>query len=135
MSKALAGSLDAVLESEAYKRFYMHRTSHWLGRDVHDAGDYKDGGEWKRLAPGMVLTIEPGCYVRPADDVPPTFWNIGVRIEDDILVTRTGHEFLSEVPKDINDCLIASDDQGNTRCVDGRPAVRIRIVRYDVLMR
>ena len=98
----LAGSLDAVLESEAYKRFYMHRTSHWLGRDVHDAGDYKDGGEWKRLAPGMVLTIEPGCYVRPAENIPPAFWNIGVRIEDDVAVTAGGCEVLtSEAPKTV----------------------------------
>ena len=59
------GSLDAVLEKEDYKRFYMHRTGHWLGLDVHDAGDYKEGGEWKPLQPGMTLTVEPGCYVRP----------------------------------------------------------------------
>ena len=89
------GSLDAVLEKEDYKRFYMHRTGHWLGLDVHDAGDYKEAGEWKPLRPGMTLTVEPGCYVRPAESVPERFWNIGVRIEDDALVTATGCEILT----------------------------------------
>jgi Xaa-Pro aminopeptidase len=89
------GTLDAVLEKEDYKRFYMHRTGHWLGLDVHDAGDYKEAGEWKPLRPGMTLTVEPGCYVRPAESVPERFWNIGVRIEDDALVTATGCEILT----------------------------------------
>jgi Xaa-Pro aminopeptidase len=102
--KLLHGSLDGVIESEAYKRFYMHRTSHWLGIDVHDAGDYKDGERWKALAPGMMLTVEPGCYVRPADDVPEAFWNIGVRIEDDALVTASGCEiFTATAPKKVAD--------------------------------
>ena len=102
--KLLTGSLDAVLESESYKRFFMHRTSHWLGKDVHDAGEYKEGEHWAPLAAGMVLTIEPGCYVRPADDVPPAFWNIGVRIEDDALVTATGCEVITvAAPKKIAD--------------------------------
>jgi Xaa-Pro aminopeptidase len=82
----------------------MHRTSHWLGIDVHDAGDYKDGERWKALAPGMMLTVEPGCYVRPADDVPEAFWNIGVRIEDDALVTASGCEiFTATAPKKVAD--------------------------------
>src|SRR6185369_17136904 len=68
--KLLSGSLDEVLEKETYKRFYMHRTGHWLGLDVHDAGDYKRAGKWRTLAPGMVLTVEPGLYIRAADDVP-----------------------------------------------------------------
>ncbi len=89
------GTLDTVLEKEEYKRFYMHRTGHWLGLDVHDAGDYKEGGDWKALRPGMTLTVEPGCYVRPAEDVPERFWNIGVRIEDDALVTAAGCEILT----------------------------------------
>jgi Xaa-Pro aminopeptidase len=89
------GPLDAVLEKEDYKRFYMHRTGHWLGLDVHDAGDYKEAGEWKPLRPGMTLTVEPGCYVRPAENVPERFWNIGVRIEDDALVTPEGCEVLT----------------------------------------
>ena len=98
------GSLDKVLESGDYKRFYMHRTGHWLGLDVHDAGDYKRDGKWRELKPGMVLTVEPGCYVRPAKDVPQKFWNIGVRIEDDVLVTAKGREVLtSAAPKKIED--------------------------------
>ncbi|MBX9848186.1 MAG: Xaa-Pro aminopeptidase [Rhodocyclaceae bacterium] len=102
--KLLQGSLDSVLEQESYKRFYMHRTGHWLGLDVHDAGDYKDGEDWKKLAPGMMLTIEPGCYIRPADDVPVAFHNIGIRIEDDALVTPTGCDIITEAtPKTIAD--------------------------------
>ncbi len=153
----LAGSLDGVIESGAYRRFYMHRTSHWLGRDVHDCGDYREplegahepatGGKgsakgagraaaklaaaartaaktvaktaartaasaaktaaagaperpWRRLVPGMVLTLEPGIYVRAADDVPARFHDIGIRIEDDALVTARGCEILTaDVPK------------------------------------
>ncbi|MCK9386921.1 MAG: aminopeptidase P N-terminal domain-containing protein [Sulfuritalea sp.] len=102
--KLLPGSLDAVIESESYKRFFMHRTSHWLGKDVHDAGEYKEGEHWALLLPGMVLTVEPGCYIRPADDVPEAFWNVGVRIEDDALVTDEGCEILSAAaPKEIAD--------------------------------
>lgn len=90
------GSVDEVLESEDYKRFYMHRTGHWLGMDVHDVGEYKQKGEWRELQPGMVLTVEPGCYIRPADNVSEDFWNIGIRIEDDVVVTPAGHEILTE---------------------------------------
>lgn len=98
------GSPDAVIETEAYKRFYMHRTGHWLGLDVHDAGEYKQAGQWRELIPGMTLTVEPGCYIRPAEDVPPHFWNIGVRIEDDVAVTPTGHEILTRAaPKSITE--------------------------------
>ncbi len=93
--KLLHGSVDGIIESESYKRFYMHRTSHWLGLDVHDVGSYKDGELWKPLVPGMMLTVEPGCYIRPADDVPQDFWNIGVRIEDDALVTAEGCEIIT----------------------------------------
>jgi len=94
------GPLDALLESGDYKRFYMHRTGHWLGRDVHDCGDYKKDGAWRPLQPGMVLTVEPGFYIRAADDVPEEFRNIGVRIEDDVLVTAAGCEVLTAgVPK------------------------------------
>ncbi|MBI2319307.1 MAG: Xaa-Pro dipeptidase, partial [Betaproteobacteria bacterium] len=89
------GPADKVIETEDYKRFYMHRTGHWLGLDVHDAGEYKVGGEWRALEPGMTLTVEPGCYIRPAEDVPRHFWNIGVRIEDDALVTPGGCEILT----------------------------------------
>ena len=98
------GSADGVIESGDYRRFYMHRTGHWLGMDVHDAGDYKRNGEWLRLEPGMVLTVEPGCYVRPAEGVPEQFWNIGVRIEDDALVTSSGCEIItSAAPKNVDD--------------------------------
>lgn len=90
------GSHDEVLEKGSYRQFYMHRTGHWLGLDVHDAGEYKDQqGEWRMLEPGMTLTVEPGCYVRPAENVPEHFWNIGIRIEDDVLVTPEGCEVLT----------------------------------------
>ncbi|MDD5247333.1 MAG: aminopeptidase P N-terminal domain-containing protein, partial [Rhodocyclaceae bacterium] len=102
--KLLEGSVDAVIETEGYKRFYMHRTSHWMGLDVHDAGEYKSGDTWRALQSGMVLTVEPGCYIRPAADVPQAFWNIGVRIEDDVLVTVDGAEVLTrDAPKKIVD--------------------------------
>lgn len=97
----IAGSLDAALEGGAYQRFYMHRTGHWLGMDVHDVGSYREPAAspgqrpWRKLVPGMVLTIEPGIYVRPSDDVPETFWNIGIRIEDDAIVTEDGPEIIT----------------------------------------
>ena len=95
--KLCKGSKDKVLENGDYRQFYMHRTGHWLGLDVHDAGEYKDKkGKWAKLQAGHVLTVEPGCYVRPADKVPKHFWNIGIRIEDDVLVTKTGNEVLTK---------------------------------------
>jgi Xaa-Pro aminopeptidase len=98
--KLLSGSVDGLIESGAHKRFYMHRTGHWLGMDVHDVGDYKLDGQWRMLEPGMVLTIEPGLYFKPHRDVAKKWWNIGVRIEDDVLVTETGREILSkDAPK------------------------------------
>lgn len=99
--KLLQGSVDSLIESEAYKRFYMHRTSHWLGLDVHDAGDYKEGESWAKLAPGMVLTVEPGFYIRPAEDIPADLAGIGIRIEDDVLVTDAGHEVYTTAPKTV----------------------------------
>jgi Xaa-Pro aminopeptidase len=102
--KLIPGTLDEALEKESYKRFYMHRTGHWLGLDVHDAGDYKRAGEWRTLAPGMVLTVEPGLYIRAADDVPQALRNIGVRIEDDVLITESGYEVLTaEATKTVDD--------------------------------
>ena len=102
--KLLSGNLDTVLEKELYKRFYMHRTGHWLGLDVHDAGEYKREGKWRPLAPGMVLTVEPGLYIRSAADVPERLRDIGVRIEDDVLVREGGCEVLTaEAPKRIDD--------------------------------
>lgn len=97
-----AGTVDSVLESEAYKRYYMHRTGHWLGMDVHDVGSYKLEGQWRPLQPGMALTVEPGCYIRAADDVPRELWDIGIRIEDDIAITEQGCEVLTAaVPKSV----------------------------------
>jgi Xaa-Pro aminopeptidase len=102
--KLCRGSVEAVLKNESYRQFYMHRTGHWLGLDVHDAGDYKQEGKWVKLRPGMVLTVEPGCYIRPAPKVPKAFWNIGVRIEDDVLVTAKGREILTaSCPKTVRD--------------------------------
>jgi Xaa-Pro aminopeptidase len=102
--KLLKGSLAEVLESESYKQFYMHRTGHWLGLDVHDAGDYKVDGAWRPLVPGMVLTVEPGCYVRPGAGVPKEFEYIGVRIEDDVVVTAAGAEVITHLaPKRVSD--------------------------------
>ncbi len=82
----------------------MHRTGHWLGLDVHDAGEYKREGEWRQLEPGMALTVEPGCYVRPADGVPKQFWDIGIRIEDDAVVTASGCEIITAAaPKTVDE--------------------------------
>jgi len=102
--KLCEGTLDGVLESGAYKQFYMHRAGHWLGLDVHDVGLYRVDGESRSLESGMVLTVEPGCYIRPADKVPEEFWDIGVRIEDDVLVTATGNDNLTaSTPKTVAD--------------------------------
>ena len=112
LSAAKHGTVDDVLASGAYRQFYMHRTGHWMGMDVHDCGDYTEPGSTPReeknalgqrvmkkpsriLRAGMVLTIEPGLYVRPAKGVPKPFWNIGIRIEDDALVTAKGCELLT----------------------------------------
>jgi len=112
LDRNAVGDVDAVIESAAYRRFYMHGTGHWLGRDVHDVGDYQSADEapvpqpdWlggtvvrkpsRRLEPGMVLTIEPGLYVRPGEGVPERYWNIGIRIEDDAVVTADGCELIS----------------------------------------
>lgn len=99
----LKGRLTTLIKDEAYRRFYMHRTGHWLGMDVHDVGDYKIGDEWRVLEPGMVLTVEPGLYI-PAGSkgVAKKWWNIGIRIEDDVRVTRSGHDVLSkDAPKTV----------------------------------
>jgi len=112
LAKAKHGSVDDVLASGAYRQFYMHRTGHWMGMDVHDCGDYTEPGSAPQpekdatgqtvmrklsriLKPGMVLTVEPGLYVRPAKGVPKKFWDIGIRIEDDALVTAQSCELLT----------------------------------------
>lgn len=99
----LKGRVSKLIKDEAYKRFYMHRTGHWLGMDVHDVGDYKTDGQWRPLEPGMVLTVEPGLYIsRTCEDVDPIWRGIGIRIEDDVLVTKHGCEVLTaDVPKSV----------------------------------
>ena len=101
----LAGEPDALIRDGAYRRFYMHRTGHWLGMDVHDVGDYQIDGDWRPLAPGMVLTVEPGLYVAPDDDsVDPAWRGIGIRIEDDVLVTADGCRVLTAAcPKTVEE--------------------------------
>jgi Xaa-Pro aminopeptidase len=101
----LKGRVPTLIKNGDYRRFYMHRTGHWLGMDVHDVGDYKVGDEWRILEPGMVLTIEPGLYVAPGSrGVPKKWWGTGVRIEDDVLVTAGGADVLSaDAPKDPDD--------------------------------
>ena len=99
----LKGRVSTLIKDRAYAKYYMHRTGHWLGMDVHDVGDYKVGGDWRMLEPGMVLTVEPGLYL-PAGSkgLAKKWWNIGVRIEDDVLVTKGGHDVLSkDIPKTV----------------------------------
>jgi Xaa-Pro aminopeptidase len=112
LDRAKVGDLDAVIRSAAYRQFYMHGTGHWIGRDVHDVGEYVSLGESpceqldgyggtvirkpsRILQPGMAVTLEPGIYVRPAEGVPEKYWNIGIRIEDDAIVTADGCELIS----------------------------------------
>lgn len=101
----LHGDAEELLETDAQLPFTVHKISHWLGLDVHDVGDYQIGDAWRVLEPGMVLTIEPGLYIRPdMKNVPPRFRGIGIRIEDDVLVTRGGAEVLTEaIPRRIDD--------------------------------
>ena len=100
----LSGTLEQVLESNSYTQFYMHRTGHWLGMDVHDVGDYQLDDSWRELEPGMVFTVEPGIYVSPADDVDQRWHNIGIRVEDNVLVKKEGIEILTDAaPKHPDD--------------------------------
>jgi len=97
----LSGKPGRLLKEEAYKPYYMHRTGHWLGMDVHDVGRYKLDGQWRTLEPGMVLTVEPGLYMPATDAVPEPYRLVGIRIEDDVLITEDGNEVLSAAaPKD-----------------------------------
>jgi len=99
--KLLEGRLPTLIRDQAYREFFMHRTGHWIGMDVHDVGDYKVGEEWRQLEAGMVTTVEPGIYISAARSVPKRFRNIGIRIEDDVAVTRSGADVLSKaLPKD-----------------------------------
>ena len=101
----LSGKLEDLIEKEEYTKFYMHRIGHWLGMDVHDVGNYKKKGKWRDLEPGMVLTIEPGVYILDSlKGVDKKWLGIGVRIEDDLLVTNDGNQVLtSHAPKEIQD--------------------------------
>ena len=112
LKRDLVGSLEDVIAKGDYRQFYMHSTGHWLGLDVHDVGDYRDpigtlagpDRPSRQLMPGMVTTVEPGLYVRPGPDVPEAYWNIGIRIEDDVLITEQGHTVLSNAaPKTVAD--------------------------------
>jgi len=119
------GTLDDVLASGSYRRFYMHRTGHWLGMDVHDVGEYRVPGTlpagqegerpWRPLEAGMVVTIEPGIYVRPAEDVPERYWHIGIRIEDDAVVTSGDCELITRgVPVKADEIEALMRDNGGT---------------------
>lgn len=101
----LHGDVDTLIQEEAYKAFYMHRVGHWLGLDVHDVGDYRVGGEWRVLEPGMVMTVEPGIYVAHDNTTVDAKWRgIGIRIEDDVLVTKEGYEILTaKAPKTVDE--------------------------------
>lgn len=101
----LEGDIDEIIKNETYKEFYMHRAGHWLGMDVHDVGDYKVGGEWRVLEPGMVMTVEPGIYVAPDNERVAKKWRgIGIRIEDDVVITKDGNEILTkDVPKTVEE--------------------------------
>ncbi|HYD81914.1 MAG TPA: aminopeptidase P N-terminal domain-containing protein [Paucimonas sp.] len=112
LDKNKVGALDDVIAKGDYRQFYMHRTGHWIGMDVHDVGEYREPGTeagagerpWRVLRPGMALTVEPGIYVRPAPGVPEQYWNIGIRIEDDVLITDQGCDILSkDAPKTVAD--------------------------------
>jgi Xaa-Pro aminopeptidase len=110
LDRSMVGPVEDVIAKGDYRQFYMHRTGHWLGMDVHDVGDYRErealdtDKPWRKLQPGMVLTIEPGIYVRPAPNVPEKYWHIGIRIEDDAVVTDSGCDILTRnAPKTVAD--------------------------------
>ena len=100
----LKGKLKDVIASGDYRRFYMHKTGHWLGLDVHDVGEYKVAGDYRELEPGMVFTIEPGLYIAPGSKgVPAKYQGIGIRIEDDVAITKEGHHVLTDgVPREVD---------------------------------
>ena len=116
LDKNAHGGVADVIANKTYLQFYMHGTGHWLGMDVHDVGQYRDvaaeGKPSRALRAGMVLTVEPGIYVRPAEGVPEEYWNIGIRIEDDVLVTQDGHTILSTAPRTVDEIerLMANND-------------------------
>lgn len=100
----LSGSVEENIERETYKQFYMHRFGHWLGLDVHDVGKYKINNEWRKFEHGMCTTVEPGLYISPSANVPQEYWNIGVRIEDNILLDKSENIYLNyALPKEVDD--------------------------------
>jgi Xaa-Pro aminopeptidase len=101
----LKGKLKDVIAQGDYRRFYMHKTGHWLGLDVHDVGEYKVAGEFRELEPGMAFTIEPGLYIPPGSKgVPPQYQGIGIRIEDDVVITKDGCQVLTDgVPREADE--------------------------------
>ena len=105
----LKGTREHLIETQAYTSVYMHGSGHWLGLDVHDVGAYKQGGLWRALESNMVLTVEPGLYIQPLDSIDERWHHIGIRIEDDVLVTRDGNTVLSQAlvkePNDVEDFL------------------------------
>ena len=112
----LQGDVKQLIEAKAFTQFYMHRIGHWMGLDVHDKGAYKKDGQWRHLQPGMVLTVEPGIYIAEnTEPVDKKWWNIGVRIEDDVLVTESGCRILSHaLPKTITEIeALCTDASGN----------------------
>ena len=109
----LKGTVDEAIENGSYKAFYMHRTSHWLGMDVHDVGAYFVDGKARPLQPGFVLTVEPGLYIGKDADVDPKWRGIGVRIEDDIAVTDTGfHNITAAIPREVSEIESIMADRG-----------------------
>ena len=100
----LQGDCDTLVEQEAYKPWFMHRTGHWLGRDVHDVGSYQVNGQWRKFKSGMALTIEPGLYFTPSPELDEKWWGIGVRIEDSVIITDSGHDNLTaDIPRTVAD--------------------------------
>jgi Xaa-Pro aminopeptidase len=100
----MKGNKKTIIKDQSYNKYYMHKTGHWIGMDVHDVGDYKVDGEWRMLEAGMVMTVEPGLYFAPTRGLAKKWWNIGIRIEDDVLVTKDGFDVLSkDIPKTADD--------------------------------
>ncbi|MCK5698066.1 MAG: Xaa-Pro aminopeptidase [Gammaproteobacteria bacterium] len=123
----LKGKVNQLIKDEVYKSFYMHRTGHWIGLDVHDVGDYKVGNEWRILEEGMVLTIEPGIYTGDNQKIAKKWRNIGIRIEDDVLVTDTGHEVLTaKAPKTVSQIekIMASSKSQNGKPSNKKASVK-----------
>jgi Xaa-Pro aminopeptidase len=97
-------NIQQLIKDEAYTPYYMHKTGHWLGLDVHDVGDYRIDGQWRTLQAGMVITVEPGLYISPSENIDQKWWNIGIRIEDDVLITDQGNRVLTQaLIKEVDD--------------------------------